>query len=144
MLNAFKENKVEVVGLADHGNIESSESLRNLLLQNDIIVFPGFEICSAEKIHMVCLFPTNTPVTRLNQILGALQDGSIDDNRKTHPAKKTLLEIAEKVVCEKGIWYAAHIEEDNGLLKTGSFWNIWKEKNSFLQDKSNLLLKNLN
>ena len=50
-------NDISVVGLADHGSVDSSSSLRTCLQNAGIIVFPGFEISSAEKIHMVCLFP---------------------------------------------------------------------------------------
>lgn len=132
ILEECLNNNIKIVGLADHGNIGNSESLRKLLQDNGIIVFPGFEICSAEKIHMVCLFSPAISTKKLNQILGALQDGSIGDCKETYPSRKTLLEISERVFKENGIWYAAHMEDDNGLLKandgSGGFWNIWKEE----------------
>ena len=48
VLQKCQENNIEVVGLANHGNVDSSESLRELLENNGITVFPGFEIMSAE------------------------------------------------------------------------------------------------
>ena len=48
---------INVVGIADHGSVDAVDSLRQVLEPHGIIVFPGFEIASSEKIHMVCLFP---------------------------------------------------------------------------------------
>ncbi|XKG65879.1 hypothetical protein LG336_08210 [Mesobacillus maritimus] len=63
---------IKVVGLADHGNIETAERLRDLLNENGITVFPGFEIATAEKIHIVCLFSEDTKPEQLNRYLGRL------------------------------------------------------------------------
>lgn len=49
ILRKCRENNIEVVGLANQGNVDSSESLRELLVDNGIVVFPGFEIMAAEK-----------------------------------------------------------------------------------------------
>lgn len=51
ILQKCKQYSIQVVGLANHGDVDSSESLRKLLSENGIVVFPGFEIMSAEKIH---------------------------------------------------------------------------------------------
>ena len=52
ILQKCKQYSIQVVGLANHGDVDSSESLRKLLSENGIVVFPGFEIMSAEKIHI--------------------------------------------------------------------------------------------
>ena len=70
ILNICKEENIRVVGLADHGSVERAENLRKLLTDNGILVFPGFEISTAEKIHIVCLFSPETdakdPVSKLH------------------------------------------------------------------------------
>ena len=124
IVDQCKKNNISVVGLADHGSVDSSESLRLALENAGIVVFPGFEISSAEKIHMVCLFPPELSSSQLNRILGDL--GLADATIGTEPSTKTCLEIAESVLKRGGFWYAAHITGDNGILKTGSFNNIWK------------------
>ncbi|MBU1677826.1 MAG: AAA family ATPase [Bacteroidetes bacterium] len=125
-----KENKISVVGLADHGSVQNSENLRKALTEAVITVFPGFEICSSEKVQMVCLFPADTSVTKLNQILGALQGEAVKDNKKTSPSNHTTLQIAEKIFRDGGVWYAAHMEDDNGLLKLhqdgGGMVHVWQ------------------
>ena len=62
-LNCFtyaEEQDIRVVGLADHGSVQDVDAIRDFLSPQGIIVFPGFEISSTEKIHMVCLFAEDT------------------------------------------------------------------------------------
>lgn len=127
ILRLCKEVGIEVVGLAEHGNVNLTESLRRLLESNGIIVFPGFELCSTEKIHIVCLFPSDKTNEWLNQMLGNLQGAPVTPDRETDESSLGYCEIAQKVMEGNGITYAAHVEEDNGLLK-GGFQHIWKEE----------------
>lgn len=125
ILKKCQKNKIVVVGLADHGNVDSSASLRSKLEANSIVVFPGFEIMSAEKIHMVCLFPPEKTNSELNRFLGALGLDNVSKGNET--SSKTCLDIAEQVNKNCGFWYAAHITSDNGILKLGSLNHIWKD-----------------
>ena len=117
---------ISVIGLADHGSVDASASLRKFLEENGIIVFPGFEISSAEKIHMVCLFPPEFNNSKLNRIIGSL--GLSDVEKGTEASKMTCLDIADKVIESGGFWYAAHITGDNGILKIGKMQHIWQDK----------------
>lgn len=127
MVKLCKKENIDVVGLAEHGDVNTTESLRKTLEKAGITVFPGFELCSAEKIHIICLFPPNKDASWLNQMLGTLQDKAFDPNNKTDNSSRTYLDIAQKVLDSGGITYAAHIEESSGLLEAGSFTNIWKD-----------------
>lgn len=49
ILKKCLENDIKIVGLADHNDCNNSESLRRVLSEKDILVFPGFEITTAEK-----------------------------------------------------------------------------------------------
>ncbi|MDD3773346.1 MAG: hypothetical protein PHC38_11925, partial [Weeksellaceae bacterium] len=123
---------IQVVGLAEHGDVNSTENLRRLLQQNGITVFPGFELCSAEKIHIICLFPPDKDTDWLNQTLGSLQGKASKSNQTADKSSLTYLEIAEKVIEAGGITYAAHVHEDNGLLVvndgSGGHPDIWKNE----------------
>lgn len=124
MVRKCVENNISVVGLADHGRVESSQSLREALTEANITVFPGFELCTSERIHIVCLFDPDTPVTKLNQYLGAVGfSGEIG----TEPSSMSCLEIGKKVTNDlNGFWYAAHVTDDNGLLYKGKLNDVWK------------------
>jgi ABC-type enterochelin transport system ATPase subunit len=126
ILDRCVKNNIKIIGLADHGCVDSSESLREKLKRNDITVFPGFEITSAEKIHMVCLFPPEKSASDLNRFLGALGLEACVEGNET--STKTCLDIADQVIKLDGFWYAAHISSDNGILKLGKLNQIWKDK----------------
>ena len=75
ILAQCQENKIRVVGLADHNNVESSNNLRAILENGGITVFPGFEIESSGGIHMVCLYSEDTSEDDLKHYLATLLDG---------------------------------------------------------------------
>lgn len=127
ILTKCLSEQIKVVGLADHGNVQRAEKLRILLSKNGIIVFPGFEIATAEKIHIVCLFSENTTPEQLNRYLGRL--GLTDVENGVMPSHFSCLEIAKIVEDEfNGFWYAAHITSDNGILKIGQMNHIWTDE----------------
>lgn len=127
ILAKCQENNIKIIGLADHGTVDTSESLRKVLVDNDIIVFPGFEIASAEKIHMVCLFPTEKTNSELNRILGSMGLPAKAE-KETDPSTKSCIEIAKIIEEAEGFWYAAHITGDNGILKIGQMQQVWKNE----------------
>lgn len=121
---------IKVVGVADHGNVDAVDGLRRFLEPHGIIVFPGFEIASSEKIHMVCLFPEGTTKDHLNRYLGKL---SLTDSQDTvQPSSKTCLDLAQIIFDLGGFWYAAHMTGASGLLRLnqdgGGLAHIWKNE----------------
>ena len=66
-MQVAKENNIKVIGVADYGNVDGVDAIRTLMNTHDIIVFPGFEIASTEKAHLVCLFSENTSKDQLNR-----------------------------------------------------------------------------
>ncbi|MDP3332587.1 MAG: ATPase [Methylococcaceae bacterium] len=129
LLDKCLEHNVKVVGVADHGSVDSVDALRSFLEPHGIVVFPGFEISSTEKIHMVCLFPEGTTKDQLNRYLGKLD--LTDPEEKVWPSGLGCLELAGIVSNLGGFWYAAHITGKNGLLRLnqdgGGLVHIWKD-----------------
>jgi energy-coupling factor transporter ATP-binding protein EcfA2 len=120
--------EISVVGVADHGSVDAVDGLRSFLEPHGIIVFPGFEIASSEKIHMVCLFPEGTSKDQLNRHLGKLTDSK----DKVQPSGKTCLDLAQIIFDLGGFWYAAHMTGASGLLRLnqdgGGLAHIWKNE----------------
>ena len=108
------ELNIKVVGLADHGSVDSVDTLRNVLAPHGIVVFPGFEIASTEKIHMVCLFPEDTTKDQLTRYLGSLQ--LTDPEEKVRPSRLGCIQLAETIKELGGFWYAAHATQASGIL----------------------------
>src|SRR5262249_20411209 len=90
------KSEIQVVGIADHGCVDGVENLRRAFEDTGIVVFPGFEIASTEKVHMVCLYPSGTSITELNQFLGHLELPT--GAKKTGPSVLGCLTIAERVI----------------------------------------------
>lgn len=116
---------VKVVGLANHGDVQTSKSLREYLVAKGIVVFPGFEISTSERIHIVCLFNENTSEAQLERYLGRLDITDTSDG--ISPSKLSFDQIAAKIEELDGFWYAAHVTQDNGVLKNQQY-PIWKSK----------------
>ena len=121
------KNEIQVVGIADHGCVDAVDNLRQALEAQGIVVFPGFEIASTEKVHMVCLYPSGTPTATLHQFLGNLEVPT--GVKKTAPSSLGCLAIAERVLKQGGFWYAAHVTGVSGLLRLnqdgGGLTHIW-------------------
>jgi len=119
-LNALVEgclgNDIKVVGLADHGSVQEVDRIRDALSAEGIVVFPGFEVATTEKVHWVCLFPENTDRRTLERCLGKLELS--DPHNGVTPSSlggEALLDIVQKRY--GGFCYAAHVTHENGLLK---------------------------
>jgi hypothetical protein len=119
-------NTLRLATRAD-GCVDSVQMLREAFEAADIVVFPGFEIASTEKVHMVCLYPSGTSIGELNQFLGHLElPGGA---KKTAPSALGCLAIAGRVLKQGGFWYAAHVTGVSGLLRLnqdgGGLTHVW-------------------
>jgi ABC-type lipoprotein export system ATPase subunit len=114
LLRICLEEGIKLIGLADHGNVDSADAIRTLMSRQGIIVFPGFEIASAEKAHFVCLFPETTTQDQLHRFLGAL--GLTNPGEGLWPSNLGGNDLLKKVDELGGIAYAAHCTEDSGVL----------------------------
>lgn len=115
LLDAALEAGIEIIGLADHGSVSAVDSIRTLFNQNGIVVFPGFEIASSEKIHFVCLFDETKTSQELERILGRLD--LLDPENGVLPTNLTAIQLIDKVNEIGGFIYAAHSTNDDGVLK---------------------------
>src|SRR5699024_1482137 len=87
-----------------------------------IVVFPGFEVASSEKVHFVCLFDEDTSTDRLNMHLGAL---GVDPKNPESPVEKTAIAIVDYVAEQSGFTFAAHSTQKNGVLHR-RLNNVWQ------------------
>lgn len=128
LLQVCKDENIKVLGIADHGNVDGIDAIRSVMNPEGILVFPGFEIASSEKIHFVCLFSENTTTTELNRYLGTLE--LLDPEDGIRPSKLSAEQILKKIEEIGGFCYAAHCTDDSGLLNK-KMNHIWK--NSLLK-----------
>ena len=114
--------RIQVVGLADHGSVADAEIMRSVLVEAGIVVFPGFEVATTEKVHWVCLFPEDISEQSLERYLGSLSLTNPEDGiRPSKLGGQQLLRCVEEL---GGFCFAAHATSNSGLLR-GRFNNLW-------------------
>ena len=114
---------IEVVGLADHSSIADADIIRRTLTDFGVVVFPGFEIATTEKVHWVCLFPEDTSAQEIERYLGILHLTNTQDSLMlSELSGKQMLTTVEKI---GGFCFAAHVTSTSGLLKN-KFPHLWK------------------
>lgn len=123
LLRIAKDNEIKVIGWADHGNVDGVDAIRTVMNANGILVFPGFEICSTEKTHFVCLFSEDTSRDQLNRYLGAL--GLTDPNNGVWPSNLGGNDLLAKVEELGGFVYAAHCTNESGILRQ-KLVHVWQ------------------
>lgn len=115
ILKTCQAEDIRVVGIADHGSVDTLDALRQVLTGGGITVFPGFEIASSEKAHFVCLFPENATVQQLERYLGTLK--LLDPKDGVRPSSLSAVQLLEEIDKLDGVAFAAHCTEDSGVLQ---------------------------
>jgi ABC-type lipoprotein export system ATPase subunit len=123
LLEICLQENIKVLGIADHGNVDGVDAIRTLMQAHDIVVFPGFEISSCEKVHFVCLFSEETTSQQLERYLGNLE--LLDPQEGIRPSKSSAEQLISKVNEIGGFIYAAHCTAKNGLL-TRKLDHVWQ------------------
>lgn len=118
------DEDIQIVGLADHGIVADAETVRKVLIDAGIVVFPGFEVATTEKVHWVCLFPEDTSEQKLERYLGSLSLTDPEDGvRPSKLGGQQLLQCVEEL---GGFCFGAHVTSNSGLLKQ-KLNHLWKD-----------------
>ncbi|HEY5194228.1 MAG TPA: hypothetical protein VIJ39_10210 [Solirubrobacteraceae bacterium] len=131
-LSAAKERGIELLGITEHNDVSWIDELRSAARELEIHLLPGFEVESAEGVHVLCLFDPDTSVERLEEILVGLDltRAKRSQKRLELRTKQYFAELLQFVQEEcRGICIAAHIESDKGLLaalRQGARVDAWK------------------
>jgi len=106
---------VTVLAIADHNDTGGVPAFREAAQRHGITVFPGFELATTEGIHLVLLYPPDTPDDRLQRCLGEF--GILDPGPSSTLSDKSFTEALATVRQQGGIGFAAHVTSDNGLFR---------------------------
>ena len=79
-----------------------------------ITLFPGFELTSAEDIHVLCIYPPDTDEGQLEQFLGQL--GVDRFASSADPSSVSFENVLTRVRVQGGVAIAAHAAPDGGLF----------------------------
>jgi energy-coupling factor transporter ATP-binding protein EcfA2 len=127
MVEACKENNIEVVAVTDHFRIDTAQTLIEALREAGITVFPGFEAATEGNIHFLVLFDPSTNIDEVKaRIHRLVPTERIDD--ESPRTDKTATKLLDTCKRWGAIPIAAHIMHDSGLLRDLSGQNridVW-------------------
>ena len=106
---------VSVFAISDHNHVGGVAAFRAAAEGHGIHIFPGFELSSSEGIHVLCIYAPDTADGLLARYLGGF--GINDTGPSAKLADKAFVDILAKVREQGGVAIAAHVTNDNGLLK---------------------------
>lgn len=116
IVQACIDQQIEVIAVADHYRIRSSESLITAAGKAGLIVFPGFEAVTKEGVHFLCLLDTSLST---DVVQAKIADCGIHDETEVSPlGKYDSSELLSE--CRKwsgAVCIAVHVASDGGLLR---------------------------
>ena len=107
--------RIEVLAVTDHNSVSSIAAFRSAAHGRRLHIFPGFELSSSEGVHVLCLYPPETELDRLERYLGEFRIH--DTNPSSEPADKPFTDVLKAVHRQGGISIAAHVTGNGGLFK---------------------------
>lgn len=114
LVGALRQAEIEVIALADHYKVRTSEGLRKAAEAAGIAVFPGFEARTKEGVHLLCVFERDRTAEDLERVIGAC---GIHDATKGSPVgSHDVLEFLAAAPKWGMVCIAAHVTVDGGLL----------------------------
>jgi PHP family Zn ribbon phosphoesterase len=131
-LSAAQDRGIELIGITEHNDISWIDELRRAATDLGMHLLPGFEVESAEGVHVLCLFDPATTVAQLEETLVGLgltqaKRGQSRLELRTNQHFADLLKFVQDDA--GGICIAAHIESNKGLLaalRQGARVDAWK------------------
>lgn len=117
------EKNIDCLVISDHNSFEWIDKLRNamdeLIKENDsispVIIFPAVEINVMGNIHLLAIFNIDVEVRNLERIFG-----QFDFDETVLSTKKSMPEVMEIVIKNKGIAIPAHVDCPSGLFTSNS------------------------
>lgn len=130
IIQACKDEGVEVIGVTDHYRVRTSQTLIEAARDAGIVVFPGFEAVSKDGVHFLCLLEAGSS---LDLVQAKISDCGVHSDAETSPIGKY---DARELLDECRKWnsrcVAAHIAASDGLLrvlKGQTRAAVWKDPN---------------
>lgn len=107
--------EIKALAVTDHNDVSGVDALRAVAEARSIVVFPGFELTTADGVHILCLYAPTTSTPELERLLGEF--GIRQTTPSSDPCAMPFSEVLAGVKDQGGVTIAAHVTQDNGLLK---------------------------
>src|SRR5690625_6349898 len=77
MVAKAQELGISVLAITNHNDARPVDAFREAAEGTDVHIIPGFEICTKEGIHVLCLYPLDTSTEQLGRYLCKLGNDNI-------------------------------------------------------------------
>ena len=122
---------VSVLAITNHNDVSGVPIFQNAAANHAIHVFPGFELSSAEGIHILCIYPPNATQEELGRFLGEF--GIRSTRPSSELSNQSFQTILAKIQDQGGIAIAAHVTSNTGglfrILKGLAKIETWRDMN---------------
>lgn len=115
IVKACKDQRIEVIGLADHFRIRSAARLIAAAKASGIVAFPGFEVVTKDGVHFLCLFDPATPLDTVQARIHAC--GIHDDSEISPLGELSAHDLLDKAPAWGAQVIAAHVASAGGIFK---------------------------
>ena len=109
-----------VVAITEHNDVSWIDLLRETPAAVDLLIFPAFEVASAEGVHVLCLWGPEEKTSLLNEVLTEL---GLPSAHRWHAdgtpcmSRQPLKELVGFVQEERGgLCILAHVDREDGVL----------------------------
>ncbi len=129
LVQACREQGIEVIAVTDHYRVSASKGLIQAAKDAGLLAFPAFEAVTKEGVHLLCIFDLATPLETLERFIGAC--GIPNDDHESPTGKFDAEELLDESTAWGFICIAAHVTQNGGLLyglKGQSRMGAWKHK----------------
>lgn len=94
---------LDIIAITDHNSCRNVRAVVEAAAELPIVVIPGMELCTAEEIHMVCLFPTVEAAEAAGEAAEAalpniFNDPAIFGNQEIRDREENLLGTVDKLL----------------------------------------------
>ena len=115
IVQACLDQGIEVIGVTDHYEIDSSQGLIAAARAAGVIAFPGFEAVSSDGVHLLILYEVGTSAKEIGRSIGAC--GVIDRKLESPISELDAVALMVKAREWNAACVAAHVASTGGLLK---------------------------
>ncbi len=106
---------VSVLAITDHNDVSGVPTFQAAAEGRDVHILPGFELESTDGVHVLCIYPPDTPQEQLERFLGEF--GIRDTTGTSGLCQKEFVGVLATVHEQGGISIAAHVTNGKGLLR---------------------------
>jgi energy-coupling factor transporter ATP-binding protein EcfA2 len=106
---------VSVLAITDHNDVSGMPAFRSAAAGRGVYVFPGFELCSSDGVHVLCIYSQDVDDETLGRFLGGF--GITNPRPSSDQSNRNFVDILRQVREQGGVTIAAHVTSDKGLFR---------------------------